>query len=91
MSDGLRATFAPAPLDPYVVLVVHSGFPDPGTFLGLDEIAAYTRANMLETWTNLTIKAEELLAAGDSVLAAVHQRGVGSTSDVPAEMRYFTL
>ncbi|MCA1695961.1 MAG: nuclear transport factor 2 family protein [Actinobacteria bacterium] len=78
-------------LDPQVVVVIPGGFPDPGTYLGTEAIAAYTRTVMLETWERLTIEAEELLGAEDSVLADVHQRGVGSTSGVPAEMRYFTL
>ena len=77
--------------DPHVVLVVRPGFPDAGTYLGPEAIAAFTRASMLETWTHLTIEAEELVAAGDSVLVGVRQRGVGSASGVPTEMRYFTL
>jgi uncharacterized protein len=78
-------------LDPDVVFVVGPGFPDPGTYLGTEAISAYTRSAMLETWTDLTIEAEEIVAAGDSVLASVLQTGVGTTSGVPAEMRYFTL
>ena len=78
-------------LDPHVVLVVHPGFPDAGTYVGVEAIAAYTRAAMLETWTRFTVEAEELVAAGDTVLATVRQHGVGRTSGVSAEMRYFTL
>lgn len=37
------------------------------------------------------MEAEQLVAAGDSVLAGVRQRGVGTTSGVSTEMRYFTL
>ena len=56
----------------------------------VEAIAAYTRG-LLETWEDFTMEAEELVAAGDSVLAGVHQRGMGRTSGVPTEMRYFTV
>jgi uncharacterized protein len=77
-------------LDTHVVLVLGAEFPDAGTYLGAEEVAAYTRG-LLEPWTHFTIEAEELVAAGDSVLAGVRQRGVGSTSGVPTELRYFML
>jgi ketosteroid isomerase-like protein len=65
-------------------------FPDAGTYLGIDEIARYTRG-FLEPWEHVTIEAEDLTAAGDSVLAAVRQRGTGNTSGAATEMRYFML
>ena len=37
------------------------------------------------------MEAEEILAAGDSVVVDVHQRGVGRVSGAPAELRYFTV
>jgi uncharacterized protein len=77
-------------LDRHVVLVLGPEFPDAGTYLGAEGIAAYTRS-LLEPWTDFTLEAEEIVAAGDSVLAAVRQRGVGSTSGVPTELRYFML
>ena len=77
-------------LDPHVVLVLGPEFPDAGTYLGAEEVAAYTRG-LLEPWTHFTIEAQELVAAGDSVLARVRQRGVGSTSGLPTELRYFML
>jgi ketosteroid isomerase-like protein len=81
-------------LDPHVVLVLGPEFgpdsPDTETYLGAEAVAAYTRG-LLEAWTPFTMEAEEVVAAGDSVLVGVRQRGVGSTSGVPTEMRYFTL
>ena len=77
-------------LDPHVVVVLGPEFPDAGTYSGTDAVAAYTRG-LLEPWTHFTIEAEELVAAGDSVLVGVRQRGVGSTSGVPTELRYFML
>ena len=76
--------------DPHVVLVLGPDFPDAGVYLGAEAIAAYTRG-LLESWTHFTIEAEEIVAAGDSVFAAVRQRGVGSASGVSTELRYFML
>jgi ketosteroid isomerase-like protein len=76
--------------DPHVVLVLRPEFPDAGTYLGPEAVAAYTRG-LLEPWTHFTMEAEELVASGDSVLARVRQRGVGSTSGVSTELRYFML
>ena len=77
-------------LDPHVVLVLGPRFADAGTYLGADAVAGYTRG-LLEPWTRFTIEAEELVAAGDTVFAGVLQSGVGSTSGVPTEFRYFML
>jgi ketosteroid isomerase-like protein len=84
-------------LDPHVVLVLDPEFapylmsnPDEGAFYGIEAVAAYTR-DILEPMTHLTMEAEEIAAAGDSVLVSVCQRGVGRASGAPTEMRYFTL
>ena len=52
------------------------------------EIEEYTR-HFLEPWSRITIEAEELTEAGDSVIAAVLQSGVGSESGISTELRYF--
>lgn len=77
-------------IDPHVVLVLRPDFPDAGAYLGPDGVAAYTRG-FLEPWTRITIEAEELLDAGDTVVVAVRQRGVGDASGVETELRYFQL
>jgi ketosteroid isomerase-like protein len=82
---------AVALFDPHVLFVVGPGFLDPGTYLGIEAIAAFTRSTLLESDRHLTIEAEEIVAAGESVIVDVRQRGVGSASGVPAEMRYFQL
>jgi ketosteroid isomerase-like protein len=74
--------------DPLVLFYVGEGFPDTGTYLGLDRVAEYTRA-FLEPWSEITIEAEEIVEAGDSVLVAVRQRGVGGESGATTEFRYF--
>src|SRR5688572_26567845 len=72
--------------DPHVLLVVPSGFgpdsPDGATVLGVEAIAAYTRESLLETWADLTMEADEIVTAGECVLASVRVRGVGRTSGV---------
>ncbi len=76
--------------DPHVVFVLRPEFPDAGAYLGAQAVATYMRG-FLEPWRHLTIEAEEVIAAGDSVLVGVRQHGVGSTSGVPTEFRYFHL
>ncbi len=75
-------------LDPLVLFVLRPEFPDAGTYLGLERLAEYTRG-LLEPWTRFTIEAEEITDAGDSVVVAVLQRGVGGGSGAASEFRYF--
>ena len=74
--------------DPHMLLVMRPEFPDAGTYLGIEDIRDYTR-HFLEPWTRITIEAEEITAAGDSVVVAVYQRGVGGGSGIATELRYF--
>ena len=84
-------------LDPHTVLVLLKAsdwgpeIPESGMFIGPGGIAEYTRDYLLRPWADFTMEAEEIVEAGDSVLVHVHKRGVGRTSGVPAELRYFTL
>ena len=66
-------------LDEHVLMVVRPEFPDTGTYLGPEGIAEYTRG-FLEPWSQITISAEEIIPAGDSVVVAVLQRGEGNAS-----------
>jgi ketosteroid isomerase-like protein len=81
-----RATLEVA--DPLFLLVMPPQFPDAGTYLGVERLAEYTRG-FLEPWTRITIEAEEITGAGDSVIVAVRQRGVGRESGAETELRYF--
>ena len=45
----------------------------------------------LEHWEQLTIKATELRAAGDTVLARVVQHGKGAASGIEGDIPYFQL
>jgi ketosteroid isomerase-like protein len=74
--------------DPKVLLVMRPDFPDTGTYLGLDGVAEYTRG-FLEPWSHITIAAEEIIEAGDTVVVRVLQRGEGVESGALTEFRYF--
>ena len=76
--------------DPWVVLVLRPEFPDTGAYLGPGEIREYMRG-FLEDWDHAVIEGEEFIAAGDSVVVGVHQRGAGKASGVPTDMRYFQV
>ena len=84
-------------LDPHVVLVLPKASdwgpetPESGLFIGPEGIAEYTRHNLLKPWADFTMEAEEIIEAGDGVLVRVIQRGVGRTSGIPVDLRYFTL
>lgn len=73
--------------DPLVLFVMRPGFPDTGTYLGVDRIAEYTRG-FLEPWTKITLEAEEIADVGDHVVVTVRQRGVGGVSGAATEFRY---
>jgi ketosteroid isomerase-like protein len=77
-------------LDPHVVLIVRRDFPDGGEYFGIDGIATYMRG-FLEPWTHLTMEAEELIEAGDTVVVGLVQRAEGDASGVATEFRYFQL
>ncbi len=76
--------------DPHVLLILRPEFPEPGVYHGSEEIARYTRG-LLSSWEDFAIEAEELLPAGDSVVAAVRQRGVGRASGLVTDLRYFQV
>ncbi len=75
-------------MDPLVLFVMGEGLPDAGQYLGVGQLAEYMRG-FLEPWARLTIEAEEIIPAGDSLFAAVVQRGVGEGSGAATELRYF--
>ena len=74
--------------DPRVLLVMGPGFPDAGTYVGPEGVAAYTRG-FLEPWEHITIEGEQFDDAGDTVVVRVRQRGTGSGSGAVTEFRYF--
>lgn len=91
--DWARGDFRPAAqlFDPHVLLVLRPEFPDAGAYLGPEEIATYTRRDLLASWADFSIEAEEFFEAGDSVVVQIHQRGVGLSSGVVTDLRYFMV
>jgi ketosteroid isomerase-like protein len=65
-------------------------FPDTGVHAGQDGVAAYMKG-FLEPWDRITIAAEEMDDSGEQVLVQVLQAGVGATSGIEVELRYFHL
>jgi ketosteroid isomerase-like protein len=76
--------------DPHFLYVLPPGFPESGIYLGIEALGEYTR-EFLEPWDHIAIEAEEIIDAGDSVVAAVRQSGVGSESGIATEFRYFQV
>jgi ketosteroid isomerase-like protein len=78
-----RVLFLPAP-----------ELPDAGEYLGPEGITEFM-GKFLQSWTDYTIAAEEVIEAGDSVVVAVRQRAVGRESglaaDVPREFHVWTF
>ncbi len=76
--------------DPHFLMVMGPGFPDAGLYTGLDQLARYTRG-FLEPWKEVSVTVEEITVAGDSVVVAVRQRGLGEGSGITTELRYFQV
>jgi ketosteroid isomerase-like protein len=76
--------------DPHVLLVIRPEFPDVGVYLGPGEIATYTR-DLLASWSEFAIEAEDFFDAGDSVVVQVRQRAVGVSSGALTDARYFQV
>jgi ketosteroid isomerase-like protein len=74
--------------DENVVFVMRPEFPDAGVYVGTEGVARYMRG-FLEPWSRITIEADEITVAGDSVVVAVSQRGIGSASGAATEISYF--
>ena len=77
--------------DPHVLLVLRPEFPDAGAYLGPDAIATYMRRDLLASWNDFAMQGEDFIDAGDSVVVQIHQRGVGVSSGVATELRYFQV
>jgi ketosteroid isomerase-like protein len=76
--------------DPEILLVQDEGFPERGSYVGMEGVGRYMRT-FLDAWEQVTIEADELTGAGDSVVAAVTQRGVGQGSAAETDFSYFQV
>ena len=61
-----------------------------GLYVGPEGIREFMHG-WLKAWTNLTVSAEEIVEAGDSLVVLVCQRGVGKESGVPSELRFYEV
>ena len=68
--------------------------PDVGDYFGPQGVLDFMRA-FLQPWVSYTIVADELIEAGDSVIAVVRQSGVGRESglvaDLPQQFQVWTF
>jgi ketosteroid isomerase-like protein len=84
-------TTSVALFDRHVTLVLGPEFPDGDIpYVGQDGVRAYMK-RFLGAWDSLTVAAESLEVAGDTVVVRVRQTGVGRGSGAPVELKYFHL
>ena len=76
--------------DPQVQFIMGPGFPEAGTYLGISQVAGYMQG-FLDSWEHIAIHANEMRAAGDSVVAAVRQEGTGRGSGAATRLDYFQV
>ena len=75
-------------LDPLVLFVHPPPLPEPGTYLGAEQVGEFMRG-FLESWSPLTIEAEDITEADSgTVVATVLQSGIGSGSGAKTDLRY---
>jgi ketosteroid isomerase-like protein len=77
-------------LDRHIVFLMIPDAPEAEAFVGLEAVAKAMRG-FFDTWANFTLKAEELIPAGESVLVSVRHQGVARISGVPTDEHYFML
>lgn len=71
--------------DQHVLFISAADLPGGGVYIGPEGIEEFMRG-FLKAWTSFSIVAEELIEAGNSVVVVAHQRGVGQTSGLDADM-----
>jgi ketosteroid isomerase-like protein len=76
--------------DALVLFIPLQDFPAAGHYLGREGVSEFMRG-FLAAWTKLTMTAEELFAAGDSVVVTTRWRGVGKESGAVTEKRVFDV
>jgi ketosteroid isomerase-like protein len=76
--------------DRHIVYLMMRDAPWAEAYVGVEAVAAATR-ELFDTWADFTLKAEEFIPAGDSVLVSVRQQGVARISGVPSDEHYFTV
>jgi len=72
--------------DPEIVFVFGETTPEPGEFTGLEGLGRGFRG-WLESWQDLRFELEELIPAGDRILATMRASATGRASGVDTELR----
>ena len=75
--------------DSQVVFVEGVG-PDGGVHVGVEEVKSFMRG-FLGAWAEVTIEAQELIPAGDTVVVHVQQRATSTAVGLHADHQYFQL
>ncbi len=76
--------------DRYTLFVVRPDVPEAGAYRGPEEIGNFMKG-FLVAWEKMVVKGEEFVAAGDSVIVAVHQQATGKGSGASVENHYFQV
>ena len=76
--------------DADIVFIPRRDLPDSRRYLGPEGIREWMR-RWLDAWTKFTLTAEEMTAAGDSVVVGVRQRGIGKQSGAEVELTFFQV
>ncbi len=71
--------------DPEIVFVLGDSLPDPGIYHGIEEMGKGFRG-WLESWRNLRFDLEELIPAGDRIVAIYHMTGDGQASGAAVDL-----
>jgi ketosteroid isomerase-like protein len=72
------------------VMFVEGIGPDGGVYVGVEAVRSFMR-EFLGAWAQVTIEAQELISAGDTVVVHAHQRATGTAEGVPGEIHYFQV
>jgi ketosteroid isomerase-like protein len=75
--------------DPHVVFVEGVG-PDGGVYVGVEAVKSFMRG-FLGAWAQVTIEAQELIPAGDTVVVHARQHATGTAEGVPGDGQYFQV
>ena len=71
--------------DPEIVFVLGDSLPEPGIYEGLEGLERGFRG-WLESWRDLRFELDELIPAGEAIVAMYHQTGTGRASGVHTEL-----
>jgi ketosteroid isomerase-like protein len=78
-------------LDPNVMFVVRSPFPEPAMVVGSDAISEYMLGFLKQFAPGAAFRAERFRVNGDTVLADVVQHSIGRISGVEGEQSLYML